>query len=506
MYVKHARLLVTVFLLCSIDLLQGGMVAFASAPIMGEVGASPEEFSLIAGFYACAAVLVISKQRWLTERLGWRCYILASVLIHVVGALICGTSASTASFAAGRIVMGIGGGAFFTSGRILVNQLPRGPARFVGIKVFACGVGSGIAAAPLIASLSVTYDDWSSIFWVLVAIASVAGTLAATWLPSERHPVESRSQSGPFRLVLLAGAAITLPYAIQRSAYEFYSDTTLWMAVAAGAVAALYLFFHIEHAHPTPLLRISELVAPRYVFGVALFCFAYFLLGANSYMLPIFMQRGLAFSWESTGEFQSIGLAAALLTWLAMARILPTHPAPKKFLITGFLALALAALQLSSLTPSASLWADVLPALALNGCFMMLVLATAAMQTFQEVGHEEALFAHAQQVKNMLGQFATAAGTAFATLLLQWRSTVQYGALNSRMTADDPLFQRQTEALQLVFAQTTDAAQAARMALALQAQDLSRQATLLAGIDYFWLVGIVALLALVVSACQRVFR
>ena len=66
MYVKHARLLVTVFLLCSIDLLQGGMVAFASAPIMGEVGASPEEFSLIAGFYACAAVLVMSKQRWLT--------------------------------------------------------------------------------------------------------------------------------------------------------------------------------------------------------------------------------------------------------------------------------------------------------------------------------------------------------------------------------------------------------------------------------------------------------
>ncbi|WP_141104208.1 MFS transporter, partial [Noviherbaspirillum denitrificans] len=119
-----ASLLLTVFLLTALEFLQSGMIAFAAGPIMGHIGAAPEEYSLAAAGYACVAVMTISKQRWLVERLGWRRFVQFSLLLFIIGSLVCATSTSYAQFLAGRLIMGLGGAAFMTSGRVIVNLIP----------------------------------------------------------------------------------------------------------------------------------------------------------------------------------------------------------------------------------------------------------------------------------------------------------------------------------------------------------------------------------------------
>ena len=59
---RHPRLLLlTIFLLTATEYLQSGMIAFGAGPIMGEIGAAPEEFSLASAIYACVAVAVSSR-------------------------------------------------------------------------------------------------------------------------------------------------------------------------------------------------------------------------------------------------------------------------------------------------------------------------------------------------------------------------------------------------------------------------------------------------------------
>ncbi len=325
-------------------------------------------------------------------------------------------------------------------------------------------------------------------------------------LSTDRHPPEERTRSSALRVGLLAIGAFTLPYAIQRTPYEFYSSAPAWLGLVAAGLMILYVFFHVEHQHDRPLLHIRALITSRYVAGVALFCFCYLVAGANNYMVPIFLQRGLGFSWETIGIFQSAGLVAAVVTWLVMANLLPKSPAPKKYLIAGFLALSLFGYRLSTLSPQASMIESILPALVLNGCFLMLVLATAAMQTFRDVPPKGMLLAHAQQIKNMFGQIATAAGTAVAAVVLQWRSTVQYGILNVHSAPDDPMLQHQLAAAAQLLERTTGAVQAAQIAMAQQAQEIAQQATLVASVEYFRVVAIVAMFALGISAIQRIFR
>src|SRR5699024_12875744 len=78
-------ILITIFFLNIIEYLQSGMIAFAARPIMGEIGSSPEEFGLINAVYASIAVIMIAKQHWMIERLGWRRYIQIALSFFMMG-------------------------------------------------------------------------------------------------------------------------------------------------------------------------------------------------------------------------------------------------------------------------------------------------------------------------------------------------------------------------------------------------------------------------------------
>lgn len=506
MYRKNAALLITVGLLCALEYLQAGMIAFASAPIRGEIDASPEEFSLVVALYACVAVVVISKQRWLVERLGWRNFMLGSISIYVVGALVCGVSGDLTTFTVGRVIMALGGASFMTSARLMVNLLPPGPGRFAGIKVFATGLACGTAAAPFLSSLVVVEDTWHAIFWLLIAGATAAGVLCTRFLPNTPIHEDERSPSSPGNILLLSVSTFFLLYVLQRSYYDFYNESIILLAFALLAALGVYVFFHAEHSKDAPFLKVKDLMQSRYILGVGLFCFTYIVLGSNNYILPYFLQTGLGYSWDTIGTFQAFGLGGALLTWFVMALVIPKYPGPKKFFVIGFAALISFGLLLASLTLEANMWTNILPALVLNGCFIMLVLATAAMQTFRDVTHHDTLFAHAYQIKSMLAQIAMAIGTTIATLFLQWRTTLQYNNLNGHFNAGDPLYQESTQRLAQALTPALGAAQANQISVATIAQNLHQQATLVASMEYFWAVIVVASVALGVCVIQKTFK
>jgi hypothetical protein len=223
-------------------------------------------------------------------------------------------------------------------------------------------------------------------------------------------------------------------------------------------------------------------------------------------MLPVLMQRTLGFPWQVAGAFQSLGLAAALITWFMMTWMLPRSPAPKKYFVAGFLALAAFGWRLSGLTGSADLWRQILPALMLNGAFIMLLMATTASQTFRDFQHHEAIMTSAQQVKNMAGQIGASVGVAAATILLQWRTAHHYAALNGRYAVGDPSYDQAVQNLSTALSPHLASGQAGAAAIAQLARQLVQQASLLACLDYFMVIAVVGLTGAVVMGLQRVME
>jgi MFS transporter, DHA2 family, multidrug resistance protein len=497
----------TIFLLAATDNLQSGMTAFAAGPIMGETGVTPEDFSLIAAVYATVAILVISMQRWFVERLGGRPFVQLCAAVSVIGSVLCATSHDFSSFLAGRIVMAVGGGAFFTCARMIIQHLLAGPRILGGIRSIASGVATGIAVAPWAASVAVSLETWSAIYWLVASLGAVAFVLASLTLsPEPLGTATNRSDPDLLGQTVLVFGSFLLLYSLQRFYYDFYGDVAL-AALALGAAVlglAVYLRFQYRAAHP--LLRVREVLHVRYLAGIALFAFAYAMLGANNYMVPLMLQRTLGYSWETVGHFQALSLAVAVITVLVLLQVMPRAPAPQKFLVTGFLSLTIFGFLLTRINSGANLWFDILPALAFNSVFLMTVMPTTAMQTFRGLEKDEALFSNAQQIKNMLAQAGVALGITLATLGQQWRTAVHYSTLNAQINPANPIFAATLRHLQETLTAAVGPVQAARIATAQVAQMLYQQSSMLANIDHFTVIAALGTLGVLVTLVQRVFR
>lgn len=505
---KHPRetfLLVTIFILNAIEFLQSGMIVFASGPIIGEIGASPEEFTFATAAFAVTAITAIAKQRWFIERLGWRAFIQGSVVVFIIGAAICATSTSFPQFLIGRLIMGAGGGPFLTSARLIVQIIPPSPRRFRGILAFAGALAVGNGLAPLLASIAVSSGSWSGIFVMLAALAALGGVVATFALPSDVVPIEQRSKSHPLMLLAMVGGAFLVLYALLRASYDFYADPApLVLSVLVG-VGALAYFAREQYLHERPLLVMKRLMTARYVTGMAVFTLGYIVLGANSYMLPVLMQNGLGFPWEVIGQVQSAGLLMAVPTFCIMAMVLKKNQAAKKFYLTGFAFLMLSGFLLTRLNGEANLWTDVWPGVAAYGAFITPVMVTTALHSFMGLQGDEVAFANGQQLKNMLSQFGIALGVAGAVLGLQWRNSEHLSVLVSRFNADDAVFRSAAGQLGEQFA-ASHGPQAAQVAIATLAQQLNQQASLLSSLDYFGFLIALGLVSALMMLLQKVLK
>ncbi|MGE8619921.1 MAG: MFS transporter [Achromobacter spanius] len=499
-------LLATIGALTFIDFLQNGMVTFGATPIMGEIGASPEEYTAIAVIYACVAVVMIALQGWLVHHLGQRRYLLASLGAAAMGAVVCALSVGQAGFLTGRVLMAIGCAAMLTSSRLTVNLIPPGPARFHGIKALATGLCTGTALGPLLASAAVDHDGWPLMFWLVAGLSVLAMVPVVLSMPGRQGQATVAGQARLAPIAALGIGSFLLLHALQRSYYDFFSDRHQLVLFAVAGVAALAYFVRSETRNGAPLLKLGGMKEVRFLSGLALFMFSYLMLGANGYLVPQMLQRAMGLSWSNTGMFFSMGLGAGVLTFVVMAQLIARWPSPRKFFVAGFVALTAFGVLMSGLTPTADPWTDVLPALACYGVFIMIIMPATAMNTFSGLTHDAAVFAHAQQVKNMLAQVGQALGIMAATVSQQWLTTKHYNVLKESIAEGNANFEAAKAQLSNVYAAVADPAQAQRMALARIAQILDQQSVLLANLDHFRALAVLALTGVLVSWTQRVFR
>ena len=478
-----------------LDFVQTGLTSFSTPLIMGDLGAGPEEFSLAAVLYAVVAVTVIAAHRLLVDAAGWRVVMAASGGSIALGALVTATSSSFDQFLAGRILMAAGAGPSLTAGRVLINHLLPPHKRFVGIKFFASGIAWGAVAGPLLGAAMAAVANWRAGFAVLVVPAAFLCGLAWWQLDGETTAPAQRGSWLP--LAAVAASAGLVFWALQRATFSFFGNRTGLLAALAIACVPVAVFLRTQSRRGANLLDIEALRQRRFAAGLAVFALGYLILGADNTVLPVLLARVMNLPLDWVGLWLAAGALGGVASWIALARLLPRYQGPYAYYAAGFLALAVAAWDLSGLSESVHP-AALLPALVLHGVFLITVLSTTAMQAFARLQHSVVTLSHANQAKNMVAQVAIAAGVAMANLCLQQRSAHHFVVLGEHLSAGSAAFADAMQQLERHFALTLGAPQASQMALAQVAQWVGQEASLLATLDYFRAV---AMLAAGCAAC-----
>jgi MFS family permease len=503
-FCSRIALLILIGALPFSDFLQIGVFAFNAAPIMGDLGASPEEYSLVATLYGITAIGMIFNHRWLVERIGWRWFMRGTSLLFAAGSFLCATCDTLLGFIVGRLLTALGCASFFTAARVLVNSIPPSPKRFTGIRFLASGVAWGGVCGPLLASTALALQNWRLAFAAQIVPAALIWLLSEFALP--RGPLSLRTPFDARGLVTLAGGSTLLFFAFQRSSFDFFSERQPLYVTAAAGLAVLVLAVWLELRRDRSALRLHDLSQSRYLIGLAAFAVGYTVLGGNNTAIPLLMLKGLNLPVEIIGRYVAVGALGGVLMWIVLARLFPRSQAPTRYYVIGFSLLALSGTLMGRLSETADPVAHVLPALFLNSAFVVAVLSTTALQTFRDVQQDETVFSHANQVKNMLAQFAVAAGMAIATLFVQWRTSLHYARVGESLASTNLALQETLRVLAERYGATSDPANAARMAKATVNQLLAQAASFLALLDYFIGIAAFAGLCLLVVLAEYMWR
>ena len=396
-------------LLVATELVENSSFLFAAGAVAQGLAGGPQAFALVLAAYAAGSMVMIGLQQWLSRHLGYRRYLLASLGLFVLGALGSLLSHSLGGLLLARLVQGLGGGALFTSGRILVVLLfsrddrPRALRRFIAL-LFGLGLlGPALAAALLQGA------GWQAVFAAPLPLALIS--LLGVWrlLPDGvgRSAEPVRWHAGPVLALVAAAAALQLALSELRALPQL--RLAPWAGLALAGLLLLAALGWRQRHHAQPLLHWRGLHHPGYLSGLAMYALYDLIASASGALLPVLAAQHLGLGMPTVGLLACLGALASWLAALAYLRHGARASSKRRLMAGGAVAMALACGWLAAV-PAGAAWWQLLPAVLVKGVFGALFVLPLAGLTFRDLDDQR--FAPGYQAKNLVRHLALPLGAA----------------------------------------------------------------------------------------------
>ncbi len=410
-----------------VDFVATSILATGAVQIRAGIFATPDDFLWCFTAYAAAAIVANLMLRRIAEFISYRGFTVLGLAIAGTGCLLCAISENVLQLSLALAVQGLGAGGLFAAARTLIQMIAAPKERPRLLWPFVLGAIGMLAAAPWVTATLMLDASWRMIF-VLQAVTTAATLLLVSVTyphrvkPPRKPDLDTLAAMDWCTVVLLGAGALVLVHGL--ADLRLYTAANSIEAIGwplAGGVLMALAFVRL-HVRPDPWLNTHRLGGRRYLTGLAFFATYSFLAGLWNYLMPILMQLGLGFSFETTGMIMTItsavGVAAAILFVLYGARL----PGSRRYLALGYAMTAAAAWLLATRLMTDLSMGRVIQALLLQSAALPFTLIIVAKLTFMETTLDD--FSHTYQFKNIVRQVAAAAGTGTAAQCLQYGEAV----------------------------------------------------------------------------------
>jgi DHA2 family multidrug resistance protein len=474
------------------EVLDTSVANVALPHIAGSLSATPEEATWVLTSYLVSNAIILPTAAWMGALFGRKRFLLACIVLFTLASALCGAAPRLDVLILARVLQGLGGGALQPIAQsVLLESFP--PARR-GAAMAAYGMGVVVAPilGPTLGGWITEASTWRWVFYINLPVGALAFLMVSTFV--EDPPYIARRKPGRIDYIgfaLMAVGLATLQILLDKGQEDdwFAASWVRWFAVITTVSLIAFIVRELRTEHPIVDLRILR--NRNFAVGTALVAVLGFVLYSTIAMLPLFLQTLLGYSALMSGLTITPRGLGAFLTNVVVGRVIRFVDS-RLLIATGLVVLGVSGFMFGRLNLDIGMPNVVWPNF-LNGIGAALIfvsLATTAMGRLknEHLGNAAGIF---NLMRNIGGSIGIA---AVATFLARWTQAHQ-AILVSHLTPYDPAYQRWLSTARAGLAPQVGTLAAGPKSLALLYNVLGRQARLLAFMDIFRVVSVLALLA-----------
>ncbi|MTE11706.1 MFS transporter [Nocardia aurantiaca] len=366
----------------------------------------------------------------LGDRYGRKKFLLASLLLFGVAAVVCALSTTSGELIAARVVLGAAAAAMIPLSMAVIPALfPDQQDRQRALNIWITSTAIGMPLGPVVGGWLLQHFWWGSAFLLNVPLVIVGAIAVALLVP------ESRS-AGTFRIDLPGVALSTagmlgLTYGFIRCGQAGWGNGAAWAAIVAGVLAlGAFLWWQRRTAHP--LIDVALFSAPGFRWGTVYLVLVNFAMFGLFFTMPQYFQAVLGADTLGSG-LRLLPLIAGLALGSRVVDRLEPKAGLRIVLTTGFALLA-GGVGMGALITVDSGYGFAAISLVLLGIGMGFVMPSAMNLAMGDLTPERA--GSGSALLQALRQAAGTIGVAVLGTVLSTRYRSDLGDLNHQPIAD----------------------------------------------------------------------
>jgi MFS transporter, DHA2 family, multidrug resistance protein len=491
---------VSVMFATFMEVLDTTVVNVSLPHIAGSLSATIDESTWALTSYLVANAIVLPLTGWLANYFGRKRLLTISVAGFTIASFFCGLAPTLPVLVLFRIIQGMTGGALQPlSQAVLLEAFPpqdRGKAMgFWGL---------GIVVAPILGPvvggwLTDSYS-WRWVFYINIPVGIISILMTRAFIVDPPY-IQRRSEKIDYwGIGMLAVGIGSLQYLLDKGQEEDWLSSNAMRVFAVLALIGLVAFIVRELKTDHPVVDLHVFRDRTYAAGVTLMTVMGFVLYGSLVLLPILLQTllgypslqaGIAMAPRGMGSFLAMPTVGIL-----MARV-----GARKMLAAGLIGGAFTLFWLGGLNLQAGYWDIFWPqffqGVSLGFLFVPLTTITMGGIARANMGNATSLF-------NLMRNIGGSMGIAAATTLLYRHGRQHMAQLSAHVTPYDLSARMFLDRLRSGFLATgSDAYTATQRAQAAAAGFVARQASMMAFVDVFRLLGGMFLLLLPLLLLMR---
>jgi DHA2 family multidrug resistance protein len=475
------------------EVLDTSIANVALPHIAGSLSAGQDESTWVLTSYLVSNAIVLPLSGWLSSIVGRKNFYMGCVALFTVSSFLCGLAPNLGMLIFFRVLQGIGGGGLQPSEQAILADTFAPAKRGMAFAVYGIAVVMAPAIGPTLGGYITDNFTWRWIFFINIPVGILSLLLTSRLIqdpPYFKRRKLSETRIDYTGLGFVALGLGTLQVILDKGQRDDWFESHFIVWLTAISVTSLIFVIFWEWHHKDPIIDLHLFRERSFATANFLMFMLGFALLGSTLLLPLFMQTMLGYTAERSGLALMPG-GFAIMVCMPLVGFLLSRHSPRYLMMFGLSMLTFSLFHMTTFDLGIDfhtvMMARVYQAIGL--AFLFVPINTAAYSSLPRDKNNAA-----SGLMNLARNIGGSVGISFVTTGLSRRAQIHQGQLVENLNAANPQFQSTLRGMTSVFSGAgpgTGGVSAQQHAYALMQGNVIRQATMLAYIDNFWVLGVV---------------